>query len=286
MTLNVAVATCPPTSVAVTVDVVVPLGTLNVQLNDPVPPVESEPLVHFVIDTPSKTSDFRVVDTEKPVPYTVTVAPTGPLAELKVSWGVVTVNLPVAFCPPTSVAVTVVPTVPLGTFSTQANNPRALVVNEPLVQLEVVTPSKTSPTGLDTEKPAPATCTVAPTGPWLGTTAITGIVTTKSVVASWPPTSVALTTSVVVPAGTLRVHEKAPPAPVVREDPPVQLEAGIATPSKFSPTGLLTEKPVPATVTVAPIGPSPGTTVTLGVVTRNAYAAVRVLVAVFSPTTE
>jgi hypothetical protein len=64
--------------VAVTVVPDVPLGTLKVQLNDPVPPVVNEPFVQLVIVTPSKTSDFSVVDTEKPVPATVTVAPTGP----------------------------------------------------------------------------------------------------------------------------------------------------------------------------------------------------------------
>jgi hypothetical protein len=56
----------------------VPLGTLSVQLKDPVPLVVNEPLVQLVIVTPSKTRDFSVVETEKPVPDTVTVAPTGP----------------------------------------------------------------------------------------------------------------------------------------------------------------------------------------------------------------
>ena len=55
--------------------------------------------------------------------------------------------------------------VALGTWSVQPNAPVALVVKEPLVQLVIVTPSKTSPTALDTEKPVPETITVAPAGP-------------------------------------------------------------------------------------------------------------------------
>ncbi len=73
----------------------VPLGTLNVQLNDPDPLVVREPLVQLVIVTPSKTSP-TVLDTEKPVPDTVTVAPTGPCFGVRVIFGVVTVNFPVA----------------------------------------------------------------------------------------------------------------------------------------------------------------------------------------------
>ncbi len=51
------------------------------------------------------------------------------------------------------------------------------------MQLEIVTPSKTSPTVLDTEKPVPDTVTVAPTGPWLGLTVIAGVVIVNGAVA-------------------------------------------------------------------------------------------------------
>jgi hypothetical protein len=79
VSLNVLVATWPPTSVAVTVvSALQVLGTLNVQLKDPVALVVNEPLVQLVIVTPMNTRDFSVVETEKPVPDTVTVAPTGP----------------------------------------------------------------------------------------------------------------------------------------------------------------------------------------------------------------
>ncbi|MCI4353731.1 MAG: hypothetical protein L3K14_10205, partial [Thermoplasmata archaeon] len=125
---------------AVTVVPDVPLGTLNMQLNDPVPPVVKEPLVQLEIVTPSKTNPTRL-ETVKPVPDAVTVAPTGPCFGLTVILGVVTVNFPVAVRLLTSVAVTVVPDVPLGTLNMQLNDPVPPVVKEPLVQLEIVTPS-------------------------------------------------------------------------------------------------------------------------------------------------
>ena len=78
---------------------------------------------------------------------------------------------------------TVVPDVPLGTAKVQLNVPVALVVSEPLVHEEIVTPSKRSPTELDTEKPVPDTVTVAPTGPRLGVTVIFGVVTENALVA-------------------------------------------------------------------------------------------------------
>ncbi len=144
----------------------VPLGTANVQVNAPLVPVVREPLVQLVIVTESKTSDDSAVDTEKPVPETVTLAPTGPCVGVTVIACVVTVNVPPAVWPPTSVAVTVVPEVPLGTLNVQVNAPVAPVVREPLVQLATVTESSTrDDSAVDTEKPVPATVTVAPIGP-------------------------------------------------------------------------------------------------------------------------
>ena len=84
------------TSVALTVVPDTPVGTANVQLNAPVAPVVREPLVQLVIVTESNTSDDSAVDTEKPVPATVTVAPIGPCAGVTVITGVVTVNVPLA----------------------------------------------------------------------------------------------------------------------------------------------------------------------------------------------
>ena len=281
VTENAPIAAWPPTSVAVTVVPDVPLGTANVQLKAPAPPAVREPLVQLAIVAPSKTSPTTRV-TEKPDPETVTDAPTGPWAGFTEIAGVVTVNAPVATWPPTSVAVTVVPDVPLGTLNVHVNVPAPPVVKEPLVQLAIDTPSKTSPTECVTEKPVPATVTVAPTGPWAGFTVIAGDVTVNAPVAVWPPTSVAVTVVPDVPTGTLNVHVNAPAPPVVKE-PLVQLE--IVTPSKTSPTTLATEKPVPATVTVAPTGPWVGLTVMAGVVTRNVCALVGVFVSQSSPAT-
>jgi hypothetical protein len=72
--------------------------------------------------------------------------------------------------------VTVVPEVPLGTLNVQVNAPVPPVVRDPLVQLVIVIPSRTSPTALVTEKPVPETVTLAPTGPWVGPTVIAGVV--------------------------------------------------------------------------------------------------------------
>ena len=157
-----------------------PDGTANVQLNEPVPSVVRLPLVQLVIVTESNTSDDNAVDKEKPVPATVTVAPIGPCPGVTVIAGVVTVNVPVAVLLPTSVAVTVVPDTPAGTTNVQLNVPVAPVVREPLVQLAavIVLVSKTNDVNaVDTEKPVPATVTVAPIGPCAGVTVIAGVVT-------------------------------------------------------------------------------------------------------------
>ncbi len=249
-----------------------PLGTLNVQLNAPVVPVVREPLVQLaaVIVLVSKTNDVSAVDTEKPVPATVTVAPIGPCPGVTVIAGVVTVNVPVAVLPPTSVAVTVVPDAPAGTANVQVNAPVVPVVREPLVQLAavIVLVSKTNDvSAADTEKPVPETVTLAPTGPCVGVTVIAGVVTVNVPVAVLPLTSVAVTVVPDVPLGTLNVQVNAPVVPVVRE-PLVQLV--IVTESKTSDDSAVdTEKPVPETVTLAPTGPCVGVTVIAGVVTVN-----------------
>jgi hypothetical protein len=169
--VNLPIAVLPPTSVAVTVVPDVPLGTLKVHVNDPVPLVVNEPLMQLVIVLASKISDFNFVDTEKPVPVTVTIVPGGPFVGLTVIFGVVTVNLPVATAPVTSFAVTVVPEVPPGTLNVQLNAPVAPDVREPLVQVVIVLESRTSDFNFFTaEKPVPDTVTVAPTGPCVGLT--------------------------------------------------------------------------------------------------------------------
>jgi hypothetical protein len=136
--------------------------------------------VQLVIDTESKTSDDSGVETENPVPETVTTVPAGPRVGLTVMAGMVTVNVPVAVLPPTSVAVTVVPDVPVGTLNVQLNPPVVFAVSEPLVQAVIGLASKLNDdSAADTEKPVPATVTLAPVGPCPGVTVIAGVVTTK-----------------------------------------------------------------------------------------------------------
>lgn len=273
VTVYVALAVCPPRSVALTIVPDVPLGTLNVQLNVPVEPVVKEPLVQVVIPLESKTSDASAVDTEKPVPDTFTDAPTAPEVGLTVIAGVVTLNVPLALWPPSSVAFTVVPDVPLGTLKVQLNAPVEPDAREPLVQVEIVSESNTSEvSAADTEKPVPDTFTVAPTGPVVGLSVIAGVVTMNFPVAVWPPTSVAFTVVPDVPLGTLNAQLNAPVPLVVRE-PLVQLEIVFVS-NTSDVSAIDTEKPVPDTVTTAPIGPDVGLTVIAGVVTANVPLAV------------
>jgi hypothetical protein len=90
--------------------------------------------------------------------------------------GTVTVKLPEAVLLLTSVALTVVPDVPLGTLNVQLNLPVVLAVNEPLVQLVIVLESKTSDFSfVDAVKPAPETVTFAPWGPCVGLTLMDGV---------------------------------------------------------------------------------------------------------------
>jgi hypothetical protein len=273
VTVNVPVSDWPPTSVAMTVVPEVPLGTENVQLNAPVPPAVREPLVQLEIVSESNTTDPTAVETENPVPETVTVAPTGPWVGLTTMSGMVTMKAPVPIWPPVSVAVTAVPEVPLGTLNVQEKLPPTPAVSEPLVQLEIVLASNINELStVDTEKPVPATVTVAPMGPWPGVTVIAGIVTVNTPVGLWPPTSVAVTVVPDVPLGTRNVHEKLPVGPVVNE-PLVQLE--IVTESNTNDARRAeTENPVPDTITVAPIGPCIGLSVIDGTVTRNDPVAV------------
>ncbi len=270
--MNAAAAPCWPTSVAVTVVPDVPLGTANVQLNEPVSSTVREPLVQLVIVIESNTSEVRGVDTENPVPDTVTVVPTEPWPGVTVMVGVVTVNVPVVVCPPTSVAVTVVIEVPLGTANVQLNAPVPFVVREPLVQAVIVTESNTNNDSVvETENPVPDTVTAAPTGPWPGDTVIAGVVTVTVPVAVWPPASLATTDVPAVPLGTWNVHANTPVALVVRE-PLVQVVT-VTESNTSEDSAVDTENPVPDIVTLAPMGPWDGLTVIAGVVTVNVPAA-------------
>lgn len=153
------------------------------------------------------------------------------------------------------------PDVPLGTLNVQLKFPVVPVVNDPLVQPVIFTPSKTRVAGLDTENPRPTTVTLEPTGPVAGLTVIVNEVTLNVPSADAPVVSVATTVVPDVPLGTLNEQVNVPFEFVVR-DPLVQLET--ATPSKTSDlSGVDAEKLWPVTVTDAPIGPWCGATVTV-----------------------
>jgi hypothetical protein len=211
VTVKVAAADRPPTSIAVTVVPELSLGTCIVHENVPELPDVSEPPVQLAIGTVSNTSEARAVDTENPAPATISSAPMGPRPGETVMAGVVTAKVPDAIWPPTSVATTVVPDVPVGTTNVHANKPVVPVVNDPIVQLGIVTWSNTSDVReSETENPFPAMVNVAPTGPCPGVTVIEGTVTVNVAVADLPPTSVAVTVVPEVPFGTLNVQENAP----------------------------------------------------------------------------
>jgi hypothetical protein len=149
-------------------------------VNVPDVPVTKEPPVQLGIVTSSSTSERIGVDNENPFPETFTIDPTGPWLGVTVIVGTVTVNVPVANRPPTSVAVTVVPEVPLGTSNVHAKDPVLPVVSEPDTKFVIDTPSNTRElNGVDTEKPVPETSTVAPTGPRPGAIVIASPVTLK-----------------------------------------------------------------------------------------------------------
>jgi hypothetical protein len=260
----------------VTVVPLVPAGTSIVQLNAPDASVVRDPLEQVEMTTESKTNDPRAVETENPVPDTVTVAPTGPCVGFTTTLGTVTANAPFATWPPASVAETVVPVVNPGTANVHEKLPAAPVVSEPLVQLETGTESKVSEaSAVDTEKPVPETVTVAPTGPWPGLTTIAGTVSVKLAVAVSAPASLPVATTLWLPAamaGTVKVHEKVPVPEVVWA---VQVwVAGVAPLYVNVPIVLAGVNPAPVTVTETPVGPCVGFTAIVGVVTVNATVAV------------
>lgn len=241
VTVNVPLADFPPASVAVTVEPEVSPGTLNVHEKVPVAPAVNDPDEQLSIATESNTKEASAVETEKPVPDTVTAAPTGP-------WpGVIEMATVETMNETTLVWVSVVTSVPtmlydpagwFGTVNVQEKAPLGFVVIvEPLaipteqpVAVSTI-PLKATVASSLTVKPAPSTTKEAPTGPWAGETVIAGVVTVKVAVAVWPPLFVATTELPVVSDGTENPQDQSPSEFVVRE-PVVQLAT--VTPSKTS----------------------------------------------------
>ena len=132
----------------------------------------------------------------------------------------------------------------------------------------------------DTVNPLPVTVYVAPTGPWVGESAMVGTVTVNV----WAVVDVLVATSFATtpyaPAdslGTLNVHVNAPLALVVivvpLNDPTVHPVGPWRTPLNVTVTDDDTVNPLPVTVYVAPTGPWFGDTVMAGVVIVNGAVA-------------
>jgi hypothetical protein len=208
VTSKVVVANCPPTSVARTAVPDVPPGTGNEHENTPVALVISEPEVQVGF-TRSNEREVSEVETEKPVPCTVTGEPTGPWPGVAEIEGMVTVKLPVPFSPFASVATTAVPLVAAGTRKVHAKSPDASVERLPDVQDAIATESNEREVRVEEiVNPVPCTETSAPWGPCPGLTVIAGEVTVKGPVAVSPDPD--------APTGTTNVHENAPEASAVR----------------------------------------------------------------------
>jgi hypothetical protein len=132
----------------------------------------------------------------------------------------------------------------------------------------VAPPKVIVPIVVRTENPVPVTVTLVPTTPELGVRVILGLVTVNVAVAvsegtvpiSLPETVTTWPANVSV--GTVNVHVKVPVAEVVWA---VQVWVAIVPPAMvIVPIFVLMEYPVPATVTMVPIGPWVGVRVNDG----------------------
>ena len=131
VTVNVPDVLWPPVSVTVTVVPEVPEGTAKPQEKAPVAPVASDPAVHDEIVTVSKSSEARGLETEKPVPATVTEAPTGPWEGDTVIMSAVAMNVGLVVCLEVLRSSPVIPYEPgdtLGVVKLQTKAPVAFVV--------------------------------------------------------------------------------------------------------------------------------------------------------------
>ena len=189
---------------------------------------------------------------------------------------VVTVTSPtevVVLVAPSVATTPYVPPTSLGTLNVHANSPVAFVVmvvplNVPTVHPVGLcnTPLKATVTDDDTENPLPVTVYVAPTVAWLGDTVIVGVVIVNNAVAlSAPPSDP-------VAVNVYAVADEVPAIVTVQLNVPVpetvatQLVAIVAPEPIDVVTVILGVNPLPEIVTVAPLGPCIGVSVTAGVV--------------------
>jgi hypothetical protein len=250
---------------------------MNVHVKAPAAEVVFVVQVWGVGVAPPKVIVPIVVRTENPVPVTVTLVPTWPLAGDRVIVGVVTVNVAAPWSELASVAMTVfAPAAVEGTTKVAVKVPAALVVT---VAGLVVTVAKLNFIVMVEEgaKLEPVTVTVTPTGPWVGlrvngreSVNTADAVSRGTVPMSLPETVTARAPSVSV--GTVNAHAKAPAAEVVWA---VQVWVAIVPPAiAMEPIAVLMEYPVPVTVTMVPIGPMTGDREIAGLVAVNVAVAV------------
>ena len=225
---------------------------VTVHEKDPVPETVAPQLE---IVAPAVMVVATETPTVNPVPLTSTDVPVGPWPGVRVIAGVETVNVPVAVCPPASVATTEVPLVPAGTVSVHETSPELPAVRLPDVQCETVTLSNTSEvSGVYSEKPEPETVTLEPSGPEFADRPIAGVVMVKVAAADASPVATSVPTTLYGPAlklGTANLHANAPLGSVVivgpLEDPTEQLVGDWSTESNDTSADEETEKPVPFT---------------------------------------
>jgi hypothetical protein len=252
---------------------------VNTQVNAPAAVVvivaPAVPTVQLLtwMEIPSNTK-VTPEETAKPVAVTVTLVPTRPLVtERGEMVHVVTVNGAEAVCPPAASVATTAPAPasdPVGMVKTQVNAPAAVVVivapAVPTVQLLTVmakTPSNESVTPEEAAKPVAVTVTLVPMTPLVTDSGEIVHVETVNVAEAVCPPAASVATRLptappVDPAGIVKTHVKAPAAVVVIVAPAVpteQLLTVIGIPSNARVTPEETAKPVPVTVTLAPMTP-------------------------------
>ncbi len=188
--------------------------------------------------------------------------------------GVVTVNVAVALSAPPSdpVAVTV-----YAAAAPLTVNVQPLIVPVPVAEHALAAPIVPPAEIVNVivtpgVKPLPDTVTVAPLGPCVGTSATAGVVTVNVAVAlsKAPSDPVAVTVYAAAAPLTVNVQPLNVPVPVAVHTlaaptvPPAEIVNAIVTPGV---------NPVPDAVTVTPLGPRVGVSVTAGVVIVNVAVA-------------
>ena len=272
----VALSKLPSDPVAVIVYVVAGPLTVNVQsLN--VPAVGS--VVHELADpiTPLPSIvNVTVTPGVNPLPDAVTVTPLGPCVGDSVTAGVVIVNPAVALSKLPSDPVAVIVYVVAGplTVNVQSLNVPAVgsVVHEladPITPL----PSIVNVTVTPGVNPLPDAVTVTPLGPCVGDNVTAGVVIANPAVALSKLPSDPVAVIVYVVAGPLTVNVQSLNVPAVGSVVHELADPITPLPSIVNVTVTPGVNPLPDAVTVTPLGPCVGDSVTAGVVIVNPAVA-------------